>query len=122
MSAGDDPEMPGNDVIIMKHTKIVHKIYTKTKTLIISTNEVLGEHNAALIIARVMRELNKQSGLYGFEKRALTVVIVTMLLETVGCPHTASALSAEALVKLIEFIYTSNIHRYKNGKNTCTLV
>lgn len=87
------------------------------KTLIISTNEVLGEHNAALIITRVMRELNK-SNLYGFEKRTIAVVVVTMLLDVCGCPHTASGITAEAIIKLIEFIYTSNIHRYKNGKGS----
>jgi hypothetical protein len=116
-----EPSLPSNNVIITRHTKIVYNVYNKMRTLIISTNEVLGEHNAALIITRVMRELNKSTDLYGFEKRQLTLAIVTMLLETVGCPTTSSELTAIAILKLIEFIYVSNMHRYKNGKKTCRL-
>jgi hypothetical protein len=108
------------DMIINKHTKIVHKIYSKMKTLVLSTNEVVGEHNVALLLARVMRELNK-TNLYGFEKHQLAVVILMLLLDSVGCPHTASAITAEAVVKLVEFIYASNMHRY-DSKGRCIIL
>lgn len=114
MSDVEGKQVPTVDenTIIHRHTKIVHAVFGKMRTLVLSTRDVVGEHNASLLLARIMRELNKHS-LYGFEKKTLAICIMVLLLDAVGCPHTASQLTAEAISELIEFIYTANMHRYK---------
>jgi hypothetical protein len=99
-------------VIITKHNKIIHKIYMKMNTLIKSTYGLLHEHNIALILTRVMRELNKES-LYGFEKKNIAISIMVLLLDSLGTPDMVSKMTATAIADTVELIYSNSMHRYK---------
>ncbi len=102
-------------VIITKHSKIIHKIYSKMHTFIKSAYGLLNESNYTIILIEVMKELNKHN-LYGWEKKKLAIEIMILLLDVVGCPDAISKFTAETTIGLIENIYTHNIHRYKQEK------
>lgn len=106
-------------VIITKHSKIIHRIYTKTHTFIRSAYGLLNESNYTIILVQVMRELNKHN-IYGWEKKKLCLEIMILLLDAIGCPD-ASKFTAEITLNLIENIYTHNIHRYKHQSNCIIL-
>jgi hypothetical protein len=108
-------------IIITKHSKIIHKIYTKTHTFIKSAYGLLNESNYTIILTQVMRQLNKHSSLYGWEKRKICIEIMILLLDAVGCPDAVSRFTAEATVLLIENIYTHSMHRYKQEKKCIIL-
>lgn len=100
-------------VVISKNTKIIHKIYGKMLTFIRSTHGVLNESNFTFILTKVMREINKNSKLYGFEKKTIALECMTLLLDIIGCPDSISRFTATIIVELIEMIYTHSMHRFK---------
>lgn len=100
-------------VILHKNTKVIHKVFSKMKTLILATQGLIDEHNVGLILTQVMRELNKYS-LFGFEKKRLTIEIMILLLDATGSPHAINKFTVEMLVELIELVYCHGMHRYKN--------
>lgn len=111
---------PGDLVTVTKHSKIIHKVFTKMKTLILSTQGILEDHNISLILTRIMRELNKES-LYGFQKKTLAISIMVLLLDALGSPDIVSRFTAELIADTIELIYAHSLHRYKtSGK--CTVL
>lgn len=110
-----------NDIVVItKHSKIIHKIFTKMSTLIKSVYATLNETNYSLILTKTMRELNKES-LFGFQKRDIAVCIMVLLLDSLGCPDVISRFTAEVTMDLIENIYTHNMHRFKHEKRCVIL-
>jgi hypothetical protein len=107
-------------VIITKHSKIIHKVYTKMNVFIKSAYGLLNESNYTLILTQVMRQLNKYN-LYGWEKKKLAIEIMILLLDAVGCPDAISRFTAELTVTLIEGIYQHNMHRYKHERKCIIL-
>jgi hypothetical protein len=99
-------------VIIHKNTKVIHKVFSKMKTLILTTQGLIDEHNVGLILTQVMRELNKHD-LFGFEKKRLAIEIMILLLDATGSPHVINKFTIEMLVELIELVYCHGMHRYK---------
>ena len=108
-------------IVITKNSKIVHKIFTKLKTLILSTTRTLDHDHVSIILTRVMYELNKES-LYGFQKRSIAISIMVLLLEALGTPDTTSNMTAEAIADLIELIYAASLHRYKKKGSRCIVM
>jgi hypothetical protein len=108
-------------VVITKNSKIVHKVFMKLKTLILSTTRTLDQGQVSLILTRVMYELNKES-LYGFQKRSIAISIMVLLLDAVGTPDTASRVTAEIIAELVEMIYAASLHRYKKKKDNKCIV
>ena len=98
--------------IVTRNVKIVHKIYRKVETLIKASSRELDHHNLHPTLLVVMRELNK-TGLNGFQKKELGVMIMTLLLDSVGLPHIVSSYSASIIADMIEFAYVNGLHRYK---------
>ena len=98
--------------IVTRNVKIVHKIFRKVETLIKASARDLDHNNMHPTLLVVMRELNK-TGLNGFQKKDLAVMIMTLLLDSVGLPHIVSSYGSEVLVNMIEFAYVNGLHRYK---------
>lgn len=107
-------------IIVTKHAKIIHKIYTKMHTLIRSSYGLLNESNYTLILTQIMRQLNKHN-IYGFEKKQLAVELTILLLDSTGCPDAASRFTVEVTISLIEMIYNYNMHRYKTNSK-CIII
>jgi len=121
MANNEEPKHECEDVIIItKHSKIIHSIYSKCNTFIKSTHGVLNESNYTLILTHVMRNLNKHN-LYGWEKKKLAVEIMILLLDALGSPDCVSRFTVEVTADLIEMIYTYSIHRYKHNKKCVIL-
>lgn len=110
------------DAVVTQHHKIVHKIYTKMRTLIKSTYEVLDHENFHATVVIVMREVRKYSRLSGMEKKWLVIQIMTLLLDSLGVPPVVSHYSAEIIASQIETAYTLGLHKYKRTHRHCVLL
>jgi len=113
-----------NAKIFQKNEKVVHKIYSKMVTFVKTTSENLDHDNFTIILTKVMRDLNK-TGIYGFEKKAIAIGVMTLLLESLGVPHTLSYYTAEIIEAQIEHIYSHGLHRWKRPhkhRPKCTIM
>lgn len=108
-------------IVVTKNSKIVHKVFSKLKTLVLSTTRTLDHEHVSIILTRIMYELNKET-LYGFQKRSLAISIMVLLLDAVGTPDAVSKITAEAIAELIELIYAASLHRYKKKGSKCTVM
>jgi len=113
MSCHHSTDEKSSTEIIHKHVKIIHKIVSKMVTMIKASGDPLDHRNVNLILIQVMRDLNKHSGLHGFEKRDLAVMILQVILDSAGLPHIVSGYTSEIIVTMIEHAYHGGFHRYK---------
>ena len=100
------------EIIVTKNTKIIFKIYNKTKLLIKTTYDELNFDNFSFILTMVMRELSKYK-LSGYSKHQMAVEIMTLLMSELGVPPVIGHYTAEAISRMIEHIYTNGFHKYK---------
>ena len=98
--------------IVTKNVKIVHKVYRKMEVLIKASAGELNHCNMHPTLLVVMRELSK-TGLNGFQKKDLAIMIMTLLLDSVGVPHIVSSYGASVIADMIEHAYGLGLHRYK---------
>lgn len=96
-----------------KKLKIINQIYNKLTIYIKATMEEITHNNAGFILQVIMRELNKQSGLYGFDKKDMAIFIMVLLLESLGCPEVIAYYVPMVIAEMIETIYINRMHKFK---------
>ena len=74
--------------------------------------EEINHNNAGFILQAVMRELNKHS-LYGFDKKEMAIFIMSLLLESVGCPEAVAYYVPLVIAEMIETVYINRMHKFK---------
>ena len=114
------------NVIVTKHTKIVHKVFSKMLIFIKTTSEFLTHDSFHPVLVMVMRELNKagsggSGGLYGFEKKELCIQIMSLLLIEIGLPPVLAHYSASVIEKQIETVYTMGFHKWRRHHKHCVI-
>lgn len=103
------------DLVTTKHARIVHKIYQKMLVFVKTTTELVTHESFNVVLISVMRELNKHR-LYGFEKRALAVEIMTLLLMELGMPHVVAHYTAGVIERQLETVYMMGFHKWKRTR------
>jgi len=110
-------KIPEHNVVAVKHTKIIHKVYGKMSLFVKSTSELLSHDAFHTVLIMVMRDLNKHN-LYGFEKKTIAIEVMTLLLQELGLPHVIAHYSAEVIEQQIETVYALGFHRWKRLRKT----
>jgi hypothetical protein len=103
------------EIVVTRHTKIVHKVFTKMRTLIKTTHGELNHENVHSVLVLVMRDMRKYR-LAGFDKKTLAIEIMTLLLMELGVPGVVAHWSAEVLERQLEMAYTFGFHKFKRAR------
>ena len=104
-----------HDSVIQKNIKTVHKIYSKLRTDIKTTQRELSHSNFQAYLIMCMREVAKYR-LFGFEKKTICVEILSLLLLELGLPPVVAHYTAEVISDQVEHAYEIGMYRYKRRK------
>lgn len=98
------------ELTVNKQEKIIYKIHQKIKIWCLNNVNMSNIHT---LIIKTMHELNKHK-LYGFSKRRMALIIITLLIDEYGSDDVKKIFTDELIGEMIEINYVAGYHRSQN--------